>query len=395
MKQNIAIIIPELAGGGAERVVSNLSLYFPEEFKRYIIVYDKTNISYPYNGHLIDLNTRATRNPFGKAINLIKRIFKIRKIKKEYKIDTTISFMEGPNIVNILTKSEDKVIVSVRNFISKSANGFYGKIYKKLIMKFYNKADCIISVSKTIKDDLIKNFKINEEKIEVIYNPYDIETIQKLTEEELEEEYKEIFNQPVIINVGRLYKQKGQWHLIRAFKKVKEEIPNSKLVILGQGNLEEYLRKLVYEYRLEKDIYLLGFQKNPFKFMSRSEICAFSSLYEGFPNVLVEAMACGLPVIASDCKSGPREIMDLDTNIDIETKTIEYAEYGILVPVCDGVYYCGKDDLSKEEKLLAKAITNIFKDEEIKNSYIRKAKVRASNFNINNIISQWIEQIKR
>ena len=94
------------------------------------------------------------------------------------------------------------------------------------------------------KKDLIKNYGLEEEKIKVIYNPYDIEKIRSLASEPIEDNYKEVFKNPTIITVGRLSKQKGQWHLIRAFKKVKEEIPNAKLVILGQGELQDYLIKL-------------------------------------------------------------------------------------------------------------------------------------------------------
>lgn len=116
-----------------------------------------------------------------------------------------------------------------------------------------------------------------------------------------------------------------------------------KLAILGRGELEDYLKQLACEMDLEKDVYFLGFQKNPFKFISKSKIYVFPSLYEGFPNALCEAMACGVTVISSDCKSGPREILAPETNIDGETKIIEYAKYGMLLPVCDDNCYGAKE----------------------------------------------------
>lgn len=391
MKKNIAIIVPKLTDGGAERVASNLSLYLPGEYERYMIVYNTEKIDYPYKGNLIDLNTKAASNIAGKIINLIRRVYKIRKIKKKYNIQTSISFMEGPNIVNIFTKCNDQVIISVHTFISKRNEDFYSKVYKKLIKMFYNMADVIVVVSKAIKEDLIENFKLNKDKLKVIYNPMDIQTIQNFAKEGIEEKYTNIFQHSVIINVGRLIKAKGQWHLIRIFKKVKEEIEDIKLVILGEGQLKDYLESLVNKLELEKDVHFFGFQNNPFQYISKSTIYVLPSLFEGFPNALPEAMACGLPVIASDCKSGPREILAPDTDIQIETKTIEYAHYGILVPVCDGNFYPEGEPLTEEETMLANSIIKLVKSEELRRQYGQYAQQRVQDFDIDTIISKWLE----
>jgi len=388
-KRNLAIIVPKLTGGGAERVASNLSLHLPEEYHRYIILYDTEKMDYSYKGELIDLNAKVIANPLGKIKNFIKRIYKVRKLKKELKIDTTISFMEGPNIVNIFTKQRDKVIISVRNFKSKSSEGFYGKLYKLLIQVFYNKADIIVVVSKAIKRDLIENFGLNEEKIIVIYNFYKIEKINELAREVLEDEYIEIFKNPVINTAGRLTRQKGHWHLIRAFKKVKEEVSDAKLVILGQGKLEAYLKKLTKDLGLEKDVHFLGYKKNPFKYIARSTVYTFPSLFEGFPNALCEAMACGVTVISSDCKSGPREILAPDTDIEQQAKEIEYVKYGILLPVCDGNYYDAGDPLTSEERLLQEAIVKVLSNENLKKKCKTKSREGIKRFHSDIIIEQW------
>lgn len=389
-KRNIAIIIPTLRDGGAERVASNLSLYLSEKkYNKYIILYDAEEIEYPYKGILLDLNTKAINNPLGKIFNFIKRVYKVKKIKKRYKIQISISFLETANVVNIFTKGEDKVIPSIRNFKSKISKSFYGKIYNYLITIFYNRVNILVAVSKGVKEDLIKNYGIDKNKIKVIYNLYDLEKIQELSKEKIEDEYKEIFNSPVIINVGRLTRQKGQWHLIRAFKRVKEEITNIRLVILGRGELENYLKQLVSEMGLEKDVYFLGFQRNPFKFVLKSTIYVFSSLYEGFPNALVEAMACGIPVISSDCKSGPREILAPETNLKIEIKTVEYTKYGVLIPVCDNKYYSARFPLTNEEMLLAKSIVDLYSSQELLENYTHIAKERTMDFDKDKIIVQY------
>lgn len=389
MKSNILIIIPTLAGGGAERIASNLSIHLSEEYHRHIVMFDAKKIDYAYKGEVIDLNTKVIDNPLGKIMNFLIRIYKVRRIKNELKIDVAISLMEGPNIINIFTKRRDKVIISVRNFKSKSSMGFYGKLYKLLMKVFYNKADIIVAVSKAIKRDLIEKFGLNEEKIMIIYNFYDIEKINELAKEVLEDEYIEIFNNPVVITAGSLTRQKGHWHLIRTLKKVKEEVPDAMLVILGQGNLEAYLKKLTKDLGLEKDVHFLGYKKNPFKYIGRSTIYAFPSLFEGFPNALCEAMACGVPVISSDCKSGPREILAPDTDIEQQVKGIEYAKHGILLPVCDGNYYNANFPLTVEERILAKSIVELYSSKELLEKYSDKVKERIKDFDKDKIILEY------
>lgn len=389
-KKNIAIIIPFLTGGGAERAASNLSLYLSEKkYNKYIILYNAEKRVYPYGGNLIDLNIKAINNPFGKISNLIRRIYKLKKIKRQLHIQTSISFLNAANIVNIFSRVEDKIIVSIRNHRSKSSSDFYGKIHNYLMKKYYSRADVVVAVSKGVKEDLIKNYGIDDNKIRVIYNFYDLKKIQQLAGEKIEDKYKNIFSNPVIINMGRLSRQKGQWHLIRAFKKVKEKIPKLKLVFLGNGELEEYLKKLARELKVDKDVYFFGFQKNPFRFISKSKIYVFPSLFEGFPNALAEAMICGIPIISSDCKSGPREILAPETDLKIETKTIEYAEHGLLIPVCSNNYCNSHLPLTDKEKILAKSIVELYLSRKLLENYTVKAKERVMDFDKDKIILEY------
>lgn len=383
--KNVGMLIPSLRNGGAERVLSNMSVAMDDSIKQHIIVWDGEGIDYEYKGELIDINVKNSDNLISNVKVLYDRVKKVKKLKKEKKIDTTISFLEGPNIVNILSKANDKVIISVHNFQSKEREGLYGFIFKTLIKLLYNKADKIVTVSKLIKQDLVQNFGIKEEKIEVIYNPYDMEKIAKLSLEEIDDEHKEIFEHPVVINAGRLTAQKGQDNLIKSFKEVKKEVANAKLVILGQGELEEELKNLAVELGLEKDVYFLGFQRNPFKYIQRADVFALSSNFEGFPMCLAESMACKTAVVSTDCKSGPREMLYKSCNINDNSKIVELADYGILTPAFETT--------EKAHKEFSKAIVTILKDEKLREKYEELGNVRVKDFDSKNILKQWYEII--
>lgn len=402
MKKKVALLIGSLRGGGAERVMSNLSLNMSDNIEKYLYLYDGRDIQYPYCGDLIDLELYKRDDEKWYLKGLIRKIYYAIKYVKKFKhakekndIQITISFLTNPNIVSILSGGNDKKIISERNYKSIQNKSDIDSIFKKniyasIIRKTYKHADAIVAVSQGVKEDLKRNFGIQGDKIKVIYNPYSIEKIQSMMKEEIDDEYNFIFSNPVIINVGSLSYQKGQIHLIRAFSKVKENNNDIKLVILGTGKLECKLKKLAKELGLEDDIFFLGFQKNPFKYLNNSNIFVLTSLYEGFPNALVEAMACGLPIISTDCRSGPREILSPDSDFNEEAIDIEYAPYGLLLPVCNEIHD-PNEPLYPEEIKLAECMINLLKNDELCRKYSISAKKRAEDFNMKSIISQWEE----
>lgn len=393
--KNIILYIANLKVGGAERVVSTLSLNLPDHINRTVVISDIDNVCYDYKGTLLDLKTPQHL----KWLYKIYPIHKLRKIKKENHIDATISFIDGSNLKNIysqiLSKQKGKIIISVRNYPSKKDD----ELTKGLIKLFYNHADWIVAITKSMKWDLVNNFYIDESKIKVIYNPCDVNWINQMANEEIKEkEYKMIFSDsgPVIINVANFKEsgQKGQWHLIRSFKKIVEEVPDAKLVFIGEGKLESYLKNLTKHSNLEKNIFFVGHQNNPFNFLRKGDIYVLSSLFEGLPNSILEAMACGLPVVSTDCPSGPREILAPDTDFKkILKDNIEHAEYGVLTPVCDGKLYSEKDPLTNEEKLLADSIIGLLNDSELLKHYQNQSKKRANDFKPEEIVDEWLELI--
>ncbi|MBZ9577547.1 glycosyltransferase [Patescibacteria group bacterium] len=371
--KKILFLVQTLAKGGGERVVSELTLNFPENIQRIIVLFEE-KVSYPYKGKLVSLNIPFSKKFFPKVYYLFSGFFRFKRIIKKEKPSYIISFGNAPNIFNALIGR--KAIIRGDNFLSEGYKTFWGRVYKILVRLLFNRSAKIIAVSKGIKNDFIRNFGVQEEKIKVIHNPIDVDNIRKLSKELLKPEHQKIFNHPVLINIGRLGEQKGQWHLIKAFKEIKREIGDLKLVILGEGKLKSYFKKLIQQLGLENDVYILGWQKNPFKFLSKSNLFILSSHWEGLPTVILEAMTCGLPVISTDCKSGPREILAPDTNIESQTEDIERAEYGILIP-------------TKNEEILSKAIIEMLNDKNLANNLALKSQKRVKDFNIDKIIKKW------
>lgn len=373
IRKKIIFFLPTLSMGGGERVVSELCLNLPDSVEKTIVLF-KNEVSYPYKGKLICLDIPLSNPIFLRMCYFFVAIWKFRRIIKKENPDYVISFGEPSNIINVL--SNKKSILRIDNYMS----SFPGGLYKTLIKVLYNKSPMIVCVSKAAGKDLADNFGIERNKIKVIYNPINVGDIQRLSLTPLERLHAEIFEKPVVISMGRLTRQKSQWHLIKAFKIVKGVIPEVQLIILGKGELETDLKKIAEKLGIERCIHFLGIQKNPFKFLARADVFALSSLWEGLPYVVLEAMACGLPIVSADCKSGPREILAPKTNITNQATNIEYAEFGILTP---------EVFLPKSEDFLAKALIKVLTDKKLSSELSQKSKQRANYFDVKNIIKEW------
>jgi glycosyltransferase involved in cell wall biosynthesis len=383
---NIAFIIPSLSGGGAERVVSNLSKAVPEDHNKIIIIYHEKDNPYEHDGTVINLGIEGSDNLFFKTINTIKRLKKIKDIKKNYSISKTYSFLDNPNLLNVLSMKKDEAFVSIRNQQSLEFKGLKKIIHKFVVNKLYTKAKFIVAISNGVKQDLIDNFNVDEKKIKVIHNPVDVAMVDRLkTKDSITKG-----TNPTIVTAGRLENQKGQWHLIRAFKKVVDFFPDATLQILGEGSLKKSLETLAEELGIRENIQFVGFQSNPYKYIYKADVFVLTSLYEGFGNVILEAMACGVPVISTDCKSGPREIIAPDTPYE-KLVGYEICEYGILTPTPEGDNFNSIDSLTSAETSISESMIHLLNDDELKKSLSKKSTLRINDFKPGHIIKKWLE----
>lgn len=328
--KKILVVIPSLEGGGAERVASILLKELSMTDIDIVLVLFSKKYAYgvPSKVKLRYIDIEPRKNFIYSTVKFFLIISKLRKIINEEGPLNILSFMDYANVTvllsNIFFRGKAGVIISVRTALSlylhEYSRSFLNRVISFFVRLLYNKADKIIAVSDFSRNDLIQNFGIRPEKIITIYNPVDINKIKILAEEEVSHPwFKDKI--PVVLAIGRLSKEKGFDYLLRAFAIVSEKM-DVRLLVVGEGEEEISLKNLSKSIGIDKDVVFLGFEKNPYKYMRRATIYVMSSLYEGFPNVLIEAMVCDLPVISTVYNPNSNEI-------------VENEKTGLLVPVAD------------------------------------------------------------
>lgn len=390
-RRNIALIIHKLTSGGAQKMLANLSIYLQDYYSIHVIVFDGSTKTYEVAGELHDLSLPPANNKVGQVLTFFKRVKRVKQLKEDMKIDCSISFLDGPNLVNYLSKHNEKTVLSIRSYLSLTPMKWYRRIYTRYIS---NHSDYTVAISKMVEKDLISNFKVDAKKLGTIYNACNTDLIRKLSKErEYTINRKE--SDFYFVTVGRLTEAKGHWHLIRAFRKLVDEYKDVRLIIVGKGELEKKTKDLVSNLELEDNVIFTGFQNNPHSIVEQCDVFVFSSIFEGFGNVIVDALALSKPIIATDCFTGPRDILAPDTNLSYQTNVIEKAEYGILVPVGGREHFNSEDKLSTDETLLFEAMKMMYLDKELRIHYEKKGMERAEKFSVDSSKSNWIQLIER
>lgn len=356
------MIIPSLKlWWWAEKVASTIGSELQKRWDNifYLTFYDFKE-KYEFLGKEICLHENFSNNLLIKIFKLFKRAYFIKNYKKKYNVTICLSFMEEANFPNILSKmlfkNKAKIMVSIRQSIDSMP-----KFYQSLIKLLYHKADSVIPNSEEERINIIKTYSIAENKIKMIHNPLNLELIHKKSQEQVWK-YENLFkdNYFTFITVWRLTFSKDQQFLIDVFIKFNKKHPKSQLLIVWDWELIDTLIQLS---KNNKNIHVLWNQKNVYKFLNKSDCFIFSSLREGFPNAILEAMACWLPIISTKFKTWITEI-------------IWKNKYWILID-------------QNDEKLFFEAMEKIYLDKDIRNHYEQKSLERAKDFEIGKIIDRW------
>jgi glycosyltransferase involved in cell wall biosynthesis len=308
--RRIAIFLPSLAGGGAERIMCNLAVALAERGIRADLVL--ANKAGPY---LRDVppSVRIVDLASDRVIASIPGLVRYLRREKPHSVISALSHANlAAAISHLLARSRARLVVSERiAFVQTQAHSKVARtwLFPFLIPLLYGRADQIVAVSQGVADQLVDVLGLPRDKVAVIYNPVVGEKLLRNAEEPLDHPWFVPQAPPVVLAAGRLVAQKDFQTLIRAFALVRNSRP-ARLMILGEGKERSMLERLARRLKIADDVNLPGFVDNPYKYMSRAGVFASSSLFEGFCNVIVEAMACGTPVISTDCPSGPTEILE-------------------------------------------------------------------------------------
>jgi len=370
--KKVVFLIDNLKGGGAEKAIKIIVEGLYERGYNPVIILLENQLDYDINSsvELYSLSHKMTK------YNFIFLGFKLVKLFKKLNPDIVYATNTKAQILSLLTKPffNTKRVINIQVDLTKQYEG------REYIFNLFNKllknTDAYSFISQGIYENL--RDKIPQKENIFIPNAIDFKEIDSLKIEDIEEKYKTIFEKKVFITIGRLTEQKGQWILLEAFSKIEDD---ANLVILGAGEKENELKDLANKLGVEKRVFFLGFQKNPFKFLYNANIFVLSSLWEGFGNVIVEAMRCDLPVISTDCPSGPREILapksDLRKKLNNEN---ELGEFGILSPVNNSIS-------------LSKAMEEILKDDKLFNRYKKQTIIRAKSYSKDIVVESFIHKI--
>jgi len=402
--KNILLIIPNLNFGGAQRSFSKLHVALNEKYKVIPVVFNNDlGVAFPLSGELISLDIPGGNSIFMKIVNFFRRVRKLRQIKKSREIDISISFLEGADFVNVLSKSKDKVILSIRGskINDETIKGKIGWIRKKLFIPFlYNRADHITIVNTGILNELNQYFGLTKIKKTLIYNCYDIEAIEKQAEEVFPVLLDFLHDKPYIIFSGRLAIEKGIDKLVYIYSRLKSR-KTHRFVIVGSGPILQELLINCRELNLkifnpwednprlaaESEVVFLDEQANPHKFVSKAKIFLMASSSEGFPNALAEAMICGTPVVSADCPWGPREILSAKYFPKEHLQYAEFSEYGILMPV---ISLRKGEELDNAQSIWINTLDALLEDnQKRRNLYSDKGKERMKDFSIEKNIKIW------
>ncbi len=354
--QRIAVLLPSLAGGGAERSMLHLIQSFVQRGRAIDLLVFKAKGAFvhsvPDSVRMVELKPTAglrgrllaaLADPTGvrtilrpvllpiKADASLRHLVALRQYLESTRPDVLLSALTYTNLVALwakqLTGNITPVVVSERITLSvhvkseERSRKWRWRFVLPAISRVYRAADGIVTVSESVSSDLIEHANISHTAIKTIYNPVVDNELPALAERSPEHRWLEESASPLILGAGRLIPQKDFQTLLRAFAALRAK-RRARLIILGEGKKRSELQSLAEQLGIANDVDMPGFVSNPYQYMANASVFVLTSLNEGLPGVLIQAMACGCPVISTNCPGGSAEILD-------------HGKYGRLVPVRD------------------------------------------------------------
>ena len=321
MPSKIAFLLPSLKGGGVQRQYINLAHEFLARGHRVdMLLLDASSPAFSNlpAWNLVDLKSRRV---FASLPALMRTL---RLLRPDYLISAQTHVNALAALARGWIGAPPKLMVTEHNHLTTAARNafrFADRLRPWMAKWLYPRADWVVAVSASVADDLAQTAGLPRERIRVIYNSVALEEVERLAAEPLDHPWFAPGEPPVVLAVGRLTAQKAYPDLLDAFARLRSRRA-VRLLILGEGEERPRLREQIERLGLTRDAAMPGFVSNPFAYMRRAALLALSSHWEGFANVVVEALACGTPVVSTDCPSGPGEIL-------------AHGKFGRLTPVGD------------------------------------------------------------
>lgn len=366
MAKKVLLFRPTLGEGGADRVTITLLRHLDRQTVRPSLVLVKRDGTLideiPKDIPVIDLGASRLRFSWLRLASVLRR----------EKPDVLFSTSSGGNLVAALAHRiafdpNRRLVLSERNTFSQVRREKRAPWLPVVAMtrRFYSRADRIIAVSEGVAKDLIQTLALPEGLVTAIHNPVVDEELYELSEQPVDHPWVQQ-GTPIVLAVGRLVPQKDYPLLLRAFARIRER-RRVRLIVLGEGESRRSLERLAERLGVRDDVDFAGFKKNPFTYMRNCTVFVLSSRFEGLPGALIQAMACGAPVISTNCPSGPAEI-------------ISEGSSGFLVPVGD-------------ENRLTEALERLLDDESLRRAFSEAGRKAASAFAVDSMVRHYEEEL--
>ncbi len=363
-KIKLSIVTPTLDGGGAEHIfillADSLQKMNPERLDVTLVALSGSGVlrdKVPAAVHFVDLKAKRTRNA----------LFSLRRYLVGEKPDVVLSILQASALISLLLPTishRPKHVIKLTNhftYTCEALGGLAGWLFSRAVRS----ADKIVAMSDAAVPDVVKKAQIPVEKVIKINNPIDIDSVVRAAGEIPTIQLAH----PSVIMSGRLTRQKGYPDAIHAWRQVLKKVPDAHLYILGEGTERESLENLIRNLSLEDSVTLLGFNPNPHNIVRQADVFLLTSLWEGFGNVLVEAMVVGTSIVATDCPSGPREILKKGE--------------------------CGKLVMTGSHIAIAEGLATLLIDIDLRKKYAVLARQRAVDFNVNKISELYLDMITK